>query len=164
MNVALRNSVQNAHEFTRWAAAATTGQPVTYHIGHLGRDRAASPALHLLAETVMIFADRMFVTTAQYQMRLPLGSATWYTATRTGRGQAPRSIMFDQCDAHTFRALEAVNDRDASMSAGRAIRDHLGCPEQLALDYLALLWARQWIEEADAKGYRLTAEGLRMLT
>jgi hypothetical protein len=97
-------------------------------------------------------------------MRLPLGSATWYYATRTGSGRAPKAIMFDQCDAFTFRALQAMRDRDASQSAGRAIRDHMGCPEQLALDYLALLYARKWIEPAEPKGWQLSPEGLRMLT
>lgn len=164
MTIALRNTVRNAHELTRWAARAEKGQPVTYHIGDLARDRAASPNLHLLAETVLILSEHGYITTSQVIMRLPLGSATWYSASRTGRGRAPRSIMFDQCDAFTFRALEAMRDRDASQSAGRAIRDHMGCPEQLALDYLALLYARKWIEPAEPKGWQLSPEGARMLT
>jgi len=164
MSIALRNTVRTAKEFTRWAARAETGQPVTYHIGNLGRDRSESPALHLLAETVLILAECGFVATSQIVMRLPMGSATWYSATRTGRGRAPRAIMFDQADAYAFRALEAMRDRDPSQSAGRAIRDHIGCSEQLALDFLALLWARGWVEPLESKGYRLSAEGLRMLT
>lgn len=163
MTIALRSTVRNAKELTRWAARAETGQSVTYHIGNLGRDRVESPVLHLLAETVMVFAEHQFISTSQVIMRLPMGSATWYSATRTGRGRAPRSIMFDQCDAFAFRALEAMRDRDQAQSASRAIRDHMGCPEQLALDFLALLWARKWIEPAGNKGWQLSPEGQRML-
>lgn len=163
MSITLRNTVRTAKEFTRWAARAEPGQPVTYHIGNLAADRANSPALHLLAETVMIFSQAGYIATSQVVMRLPLGAATWYYATRTGSGRAPRSIMFDQADAFAYRALEAMRDRDASLSAGRAIREHMGCTDQLALDFLALLWARGWVEAAEPKGYRLSAEGLRML-
>ena len=164
MSIAIRNTVRTAKEFTRWAARAERGQPVTYHIGNLGRDRAESPALHLLAETVMIFAEKGYIATSQVIMRLPMGSATWYYATRTGSGRAPRSIMFDQADAFAYRALEAMRDRDASLSAGRAIREHMGCTDQLALDFLALLWARGWVEPSGGKGYRLSDEGRRMLS
>lgn len=163
MTMAIRNTVRTAKEFTRWAARAEPGQPVTYHIGTLSIDRANSPALHLLAETVMIFSESGYIATSQVVMRLPLGSATWYYATRTGSGRAPRSIMFDQADAFAYRALEAMRDRDTSQSAGRAIRDHMGCTDQLALDFLALLWARGWAEAAEPKGYRLSDAGSRML-
>jgi hypothetical protein len=163
MTIALRNTVRNAREFTRWAAKAEAGSPVTYHIGSLAADRADSPALHLLDETVLIFAQCGYVATSQHVMRLPIGTSTWYVATRTGRGRVPTGIMFDRCDAHTFRALEALRQRDASQSAARAIRDHMGCPESLALDFLCLLWARGWIQKAEPKGYELSPEGLKML-
>ena len=164
MTIAIRNTVRSAHDFIRWAARAETGEPVTYHIGSLSVDRATSPVLHLLAETVMIFAECGFVTTSQVVMRLPTGAATWYYASRTGRGRVPRSIMFDTVDAHTFRALQAVRDRDESTGAARAIRDVIGCSMDLAHDYLALLFVKNWIEPAESKGWQLSAEGLRMLT
>lgn len=164
MNAALKNTVRSAHDFVRWAAAADKGQPVTYHIGDLGRDRAQSPELHLLAETVLLLAETGYIGTRQIIMRLPMGAATWYSAHRTGAGWAPRSIMFDQCDAFSYRALQAIKSRDASQSAGRAIRDHMGCTESLALDYLALLYARKWIDPVEPKGWQLSPEGIRMLT
>lgn len=163
MTIAIRNTVRNAKEFVRWAARADAGTPVTYHLGSLARDRAESETLHLLAETVMIFSELGYVTTSQHVMRLPIGTSTWYVATRTGRGRAPRALMFDQCDAHAWRALQAVHNRDASQSAPRAIRDHIGCPESLAHDLMCLLWARKWIQKAEPKGYELSPEGLKML-
>jgi hypothetical protein len=163
MNATLRQTVKNAHEFTRWSAMAERGQQVTYHIGNLGQDRAQSDHLHLLAETILIFAESGYVITSQVVMRLPLGAATWYYVSRTGRGRAPRSILFDQCTAFEYRALQAMRDRDPSQSASRAIRDQMGCPETIAAQYLTKLLAREWIEPQEARGYRLTAEGLKML-
>lgn len=163
MNVALRNTVQDATSLTRWAAKAMAGEPVTYHIGSMAADRAASPALHLLAETVMVLVEASYLAASQTVMRLPTGSATWYVATRTGRGRAPRSIMFDQCDAFTYRALQAVRERPADLSAAHAIRETLGCPDRLAADYLALLYARKWIEHAEPKGWQLSPQGQAML-
>ena len=68
MSMAIRNTVRNAHEFVRWAARAEPGQPVTYHIGNLARDRSESTALHDLAETVMIFSEVGYVATSQHLM------------------------------------------------------------------------------------------------
>ena len=163
MTIAIRNTVRNAAEFIRWAARAEAGQPVTYHIGNLGRDRAESPALHVLAETVLILSEAGFVATSQIVMRLPLGSAVWYSAARTGRGRAPRAIMSGSCDAHEYRALEAVKARDGFRSISRAIRDHMGCPETVAQQYVGVLTARGWVEPVEPRGYRLSAEGQRML-
>lgn len=163
MSIALRNTVRNAKELIRWAARAEAGQSVTYHIGNLGLDRVEAPTLHLLAETVMVFAEHQYISTSQVIMRLPMESATWYSATRTGRGRPPRSIMFDLCNAHHYRALEAVRERDASRSISRAIRDHMGCPEQTAQQFVATLPAKNWIERAEPKGWQLSRDGLRML-
>ena len=164
MSLIMRTTVRNAREFAEWATCAAPGHPVTYHIGNLAVDRSTHAALHLLAETVLIFAECGFVTTSQAIMRLPLATATWYYACRTGSGQAPRSILFGQCDAFTYRALEAMRDRQGSMSAARAIRDHIGCPEATAVRYLADLTERKLVEPAEPKGIRLSAEGLRMLS
>lgn len=164
MTLAIRQTVRSARDLTQWAARAEKGQPVTYHIGDLSRDRAESPALHLLAETVLILAETGFLATRQVIMRLPLGAATWYFAHRTGAGWAPRSIMFDQCDAFTYRALQGMMRRSASQSASRAIRDHIGCSDAMARDYLADLQTRNWIEPCEPKGWQLSPEGIRMLT
>lgn len=164
MTIAIRNTVRTAKEFTRWAAQAAPGSAVTYHIGNLAADRAQSHDLHELAETVLIFVEHGFVTTSQVVMRLAVGSSVWFSAVRTGSGRAPRSILFGQCDPFAFRALEALRDRESSQTFARAISEHMGCSGGVALDYLALLWARGWIESVEPKGYRLTAEGLRMLT
>lgn len=164
MTQAIRTTVRTATELTRWAAAAEPGQQATYHLGNLAADRAASPALHLLAETVLLLSEHGYIATQQHVLRLAAGTSIWYCATRTGRGNAPRSIMFGQCDAHQYRALQALRDRDSATSATRAIRDHMGCPEQLAMDYLTLLFVRGWVEECDGRGWQLTREGSRMLT
>lgn len=160
----IRTTVRNAAELIGWAVAAEKGQPATYHIGDLARDRSESRELHMLAETVLILSECGFIVPRQVIMRLPMGSVTWYSVVRTGSGWVPRSIMFDQCDAFAYRALQAVNGRDASQSAHRAIRDQFGCSESMALDYLALLYASNWIEKHDAKGWQLSPEGIRMLT
>jgi hypothetical protein len=163
MSMIMRTTVRNAREFAEWATRAAPGQPVTYHIGNLAIDRAAHPALHLLAETVLIFAECGFITTSQAIMRLPMATATWYSVARTGSGRAPRSILFGQCDAFAYRALQAVKSRDASKSATRAIRDQMGCQMDTAAAYLTVLTERKWVEPAEPKGIRLSAEGLRML-
>jgi hypothetical protein len=159
-----RQTVRNSKEFIRWACAAERGDSVTYHIGNLASDRADAAVLHQLAETVMILMETGYVTIQQVTMRLPINSPTWYSVVRTGTGWAPRSIIFEDCEPTTYRALQALKIRDADQSAARAVRDAIGCPESLALDLLALLYARKWIEPAEPKGWQLSGDGLRMLT
>jgi hypothetical protein len=163
MNVAMRATARNTQEFVRWAGRAEFGQSVTYHIGNLARDRAESPVLHALAEAVMIFRERKVIVTSRQIMHLPLGTSTWYVATRSGHGRAPRALLLDQCDPHEFRALEAIHRRDPAQSASRAIRDHLGCPESLAIDLLSRLCARGWVEPAKPRGWRMTPSGQQVL-
>jgi len=164
MIMLMRTTVRSAGEFTDWASRAAASHLVTYHIGNLAADRAGHAALHLLAETVLILAESGYVTTSQAVMRLPMGSATWYSASRSSAGFAPRSILFGHCDAFAYRALQAMRNRPASQSATHAIRDHMGCPVATAARYLAHMTEMKWVEPAEPKGVRLSAEGLRMLS
>lgn len=163
MTVATRSTVRSAKDLCHWLARPESGPAVTYHIGNLAADRAASPALHQLAETVLILAERGALTTAQHRMRLSVGNPVIYSVTRQDHRRAPRSIMLGQIDAHTWRALQAVENRHADQSAARAIREHLGCPEDQAADLLCLLFALGMVEKTDAKGYQATPTGARML-
>ena len=72
--------------------------------------------------------------------------------------------MLDQCDAFHYRALQAVRDKPADLSAAHAIREHMGCPDHVASDFLASLLSRQWIEPAEPKGWQLSPAGRSALT
>lgn len=163
MTLPARTTVRNAKELVHWLARPEAGPAVTYHIGNLAADRAASPVLHTLAETVLILVERGAVTTTQHTMRLSVGNSTIYSVARADHRRAPRSLMLSQIDAHSWRALQAVADCPSDQSASRAIREHLGCPEDHANDLMCLLLALGLVERAKGKTYQISAAGRRML-
>jgi len=162
---AFRKTVSDAAALCQWVAAAPAGDFVVYHIGNLVMDRLSNPVLHDLAETVFLLADSGYVIGAQYPIRLAGIMGATYTATRTGRGRAPQSVLHRRITAQTWRALQAVHHRDSWMSAHRGIRDALSCPDDMAADILAHLHASGWVVEAsEGKGWVLSPDGIRMLT
>ena len=163
MTIPARTTVRNARELVHWLARPEAGTAVTYHIGNLAADRAASPVLHALAETVLILAERGALSASQQLMRLSVGASTIYSVARKDHRKAPRSLMLSQIDAHSWRALEAIADRPVDQSATRAIREHLGCPEDHAADMMCLLLATGMVERGEGKGYQISAAGRRML-
>lgn len=163
MTLAIRKTVADAKSFCTWAAGATAGDFAMYHIGELGRDRLSNPALHELAETVLILCETRYVVSAQHPIRLAHINGWSYIATRARGGWAPRAILHRDLNSTQFRALMAVRHRDAAMSANRAVRDALSCPDGAANDMLTYLHMSGWVEEAPGKGWNLSAAGLRML-
>lgn len=159
-----RKTVPDVPSLCEWAATAPAGDFVVYHVGNLGADRAANPALHQLAETVLLLQETGWVVGSSVPLHLAGFIGTSYGVTRTGRGSAPRSILLNRIPAQHWYALRAVRDRDPDYSAVRAIRDALSCSESHAADLMALLYARGWVRAAEVgKGYELTPDGLRAL-
>lgn len=160
----LRHTVKTTKEFLIWAAKAMPNETVTYHIGSLGCDRLNNRDLHEMAEAILLLTETGYVVTSQSELVLTTGRTRWYAVTRTGRGTAPRSVMLMQVLPDVYRAIVAVSKQAPDQSTARAIRDTCGIPEQRALDLLAVLHARKFIEEADhGKGWRLTPEGALMI-
>ena len=157
-----RLTVADERQFLMWAARAPSLETVTYHVGNLAADRAKNHNLHLMAEAALLLTETGWLTVSQTPLRssLPL---TCYFATRTKGGKAPRGVMLWQITAPEYRALRAVRDADPDQSAVRAIRDGLGYSEDIAADYLALLFAKGFVERADDRGWQPSSLGLQML-
>lgn len=164
MTIALRKTVTNTAAFCAWAASAAPKDYVIYHIGNLGLDRASNATLHDLAETILLLQGTGFVIGSQHPMRLAHIDGWSYVASRTGGGWAPKHLLAGDISATHHRALVGIRDRDAHMSAVRAARDALSCPDAMAADITAYLYARQWIEEAPGKGWQLSKPGHQILT
>lgn len=159
-----KKTVADVPSLCEWASLAPAGDFVVYHVGNLGADRAANPALHQLAETVLLLQETGWVVGSSIPLHLAGFMGTSYGVTRTGRGAAPMSVLSNRISAQLWYALRAVRDRDADYSAVRAIRDALSCSENHAADLMALLYAKGWVQAAEVgKGYELTPDGLRAL-
>lgn len=163
MTLAIRKTVASARALCIWAASAPPADFAIYHIGELGRDRIANPVLHELAETVLILTETGYILSAQHPISLANITGWSYVATRARGGWAPQSILNSRLTAAQYRALNAVRRRDAAMSAPRAVRDALSCPDDVAADMLAYLHLNGWVAEAPGKGWAVSSDGLRML-
>jgi hypothetical protein len=163
MTVALRKTVQDARGFCIWAATAPPRDFVIYHIGNLVSDRMVNKAVHDLAETVLLLQETKFVIGSQHPLRLAVLDGWSYVATRTGGGWAPKSLLHSRITATQYRALWALRNRDAAVSATRTIRDALSVPEINAGKILDDLKDRGWMEAATVKGWQVSIAGMRML-
>jgi hypothetical protein len=164
MIAAFRRVIRNTHDFLSWSAEAKPRDTVAYHIGNIGTDRAQTPELHMLAETVMLLQETGWVIGSQIPMHMTVGMLTSYFVTRTGSGTAPRALMMGTIDALEYRALRSLKERDADQSATRAIRDGIRCSEHMAADYLAVLFGRKFIMPGPERGWQPSPAGLRALT
>lgn len=160
----LRQQVASVPELIAWARAAQPRDTVTYHMGRLVTDRATNFVLHELAETIGLLQETSWLVCRQVAFQLAAVSGYHYLAIRTGGGWMPRAIAELRIDAALYRALSALRDRDAAMSATRSVRDHLSVSDPLALDVMTRLFALGLIEESPGRGWQLTANGARMLT
>lgn len=163
MSIALRQTVADTRAFCTWAAGAPPGAVVMYHIGNIGADRIANAILHDLAETVRLLAMSGWVATHQHRISLAAIQGFSYVATRTGIGWAPQSLLHSRIRAAHYIALRAVQSRDPHMSARRAIRDAMSCPDSAAGAMLDVLKAAGWVEEAEIKGWAVSDAGHQML-
>lgn len=154
--------------FRRWIKRASVGDTCLYHAGNLSSDRNADPVLNDLADTVMLLSETGAVRTTQYRQYLYITDVWAYLAIRASGGYTPREIIAGTLTSRDWRALRAVRDRAADISATRAIRDVLSASwsssDAAAREILDSLAARKLVEEAPGKGWQLTAAGLRALT
>lgn len=164
MATGLRKSVYDVKAFNYWAATAPAGDYVIYHMGNLGLDRANNRTLHELAETVLLLQETGFVVGAKENMNLAGFTGWGYVAHRSGRGWAPQSVMRGDITASQYKALCAIRDGNAYQSSVRVVRDALSIPDGLAADILAYLFAHEWIERDEPKGWKLSPAGIALLT
>lgn len=154
--------------FRRWIKRASVGDTCLYHAGNLSSDRSADPVLNDLADTVMLLHETGAVRTTQYRQYLYITDVWAYIAIRSAGGYAPKAIIAGTLTSRDWRALRAVRDRDADISATRAIRDALAASwsssDAQARDLLDSLAARKLVEEAPGKGWKVTAAGIRAMT
>lgn len=154
--------------FLRWFKAARAGDTCLYHAGNLATDRAKDGHLNDLADTVMLLNETGAVRASQYRQYLFIMDVWSYIAIRANGGYIPKDIVTGKITSREWRALRAVRDRDADISATRAIRDALSASwlssDATAKDLLQSLAERKLVEEAPSKGWQLTKIGLRAMT
>ncbi len=163
-------TVASVADLAAWARAAIAGNRCVYHMGSLARDRRASETVNALADTALLLFETRYLRLQQ--RRLPLSiedEDRWcYLAIRATAGYAPRAIIALRITSFEWRALRALRDRDADISATRAVRDALGYSSPASFDVarsmLELLRERELICPAPGKGWALSSAGLEALT
>ena len=153
-----------------WSRMASAGQQYLYHIGNLARDRRASAILNSVADTALLLCETRFLRLQQERAAYAREDEDRfvYIAVRSGTGYAPLFVTNLRISSFEWRALRAVRDREAGISATRAIRDALSSSTPTSLDVarsmIELLQQRQLIEPAAGKGWTLSPAGLEALT
>jgi hypothetical protein len=154
--------------FCKWLKSALPGELRIYHAGNLGVDRVDDQELNVLADLVLLMTELGAVTTTQYRQYLNIIDVWVYVAVRRRGGLLPKAIVNRSLTSIEYRALRAIRDRDADISAARAIRDALSSTltssDVEAHRILEGLKARNFVEEAPGKGWQLSAPGLRVMT
>jgi hypothetical protein len=153
-----------------WSRMAGAGQQYLYHVGNLARDRRASVILNSVADTALLLCETRFLRLQQQRQAYAREDEDRYVyiAVRSGTGYAPLSVTSLRISSFEWRALRAVRDREAGISATRAIRDALVASSPTSLDVarsmIELLQQRQLIQAASGKGWELSPAGLEALT
>lgn len=162
--------VASVPEFIKWLKAAMPNEICLYHTGDIGVDRKKLTLTYIndLADTAMLLSETGYVILSQSRYYLPTHDGWAYHAQRTGRGYAPKAIMDGKLTSFEWRALRALRDRDADISATRAVRDALSfamsSSDQSAEALLQALKARRLVQEAPGKGWELSKLGVGALT
>ena len=168
MSILPSHIVGTVRDLTRWAKTATTGEFCIYHAGELNVDRHRDQNINTLADTVLLFNETGLVSLSQRRTYLNIEDVWSYHATRTTGGYAPQAILDGKLTSFEWRALKAVRDRDADISATRAIRDALSfvlpSSDKAANEILEALKARRFVVEAPGKGWDLSKAGLGALS
>jgi hypothetical protein len=153
-----------------WSRMASAGQHYLYHVGNLARDRRASVILNNVADTALLLCETRFLRLQQQRAAYAREDEDRfvYIAVRSGTGYAPLFVTSLRISSFEWRALRAVRDRDAGVSATRAIRNALSYSTPTSLDVarsmIELLQQRQLIRAASGKGWELSPAGLEALT
>lgn len=163
------NTVASVADLASWSRTAFAGNRCAYHVGSLARDRRASEVVNALADTALLLFETRYLRLQQ--RRLPLSvpeEGLWtYLAIRSAAGYAPRAIIALRISSFEWRALRALRDRDADVSATRAVRDALAYSSPASFDVarsmLELLRDRDMICPAPGKGWALSKTGLEAL-
>lgn len=166
MSILPRHTVTDAPSLVRWAAKAVRDEFVLYFAGDLATERRRDAHINALADTALLLAETGFLTLAQRRQHLPIEDVSAYSAKRTGAGYLPRLIRAGNLTSFEWRALKALRDRSADISAMRAIRDAstLSSSDADAQAMLDSLIARGLVREADNRGWTLTKDGMEALT
>lgn len=168
MSVLPPHTVGNSTDFLKWAKTACKGEFVVYHAGSLVLDRIHDQTLNQLADTVHVFQETGFISASAKRMFLQIMDVWAYTAHRTGHGYAPTGMITRKINSSEWRSLQAIRDRDADISAIRAIRDavssNMTSSDEVATEIFEGLRAKKLITEAPGKGWTLTQTGIRAMT
>lgn len=156
--------IANPADLRDWLGMSEPGDSCLYHIGFLSRDRRSWPGLNALAEGVGIMAEAETLILRADRVRLPTLAGWAYVATRRAGRIRPAALIEGRIAPFEYRALQAVQNRDADISAERAIRNALSPilgkgHEAQARTMLNKLMAEGWIMHVEAKGYELTKGG-----
>jgi hypothetical protein len=158
-----RATAADARELCAWARQAKAGDRCVYHIGNLVADRSAFPALHQLAETVLLLQETGWLVGAQQRIRLPTVDGWSYACVRTGSGRAPRAVLAGTITATHYRAMEAIRARAAAVSVTRAVRDALSVSDDTAAELVSTMRRKGWVIEQPVKGWELSPAGTKLL-
>lgn len=168
MSVLPPNTVGSSAELMRWAVTAYKGEFVVYHAGSLVLDRISDPVLNQMADTVHVLQETGFISASAKRMYLQIMDVWAYIATRTGSGYAPAGLVSRKINSSEWRSLKAIRDRDADISAIRAIRDavssNMTSSDEVATEIFEGLRAKKLITEAPGKGWTLTQTGIRAMS
>lgn len=168
MSILPRHIVGTVRELSRWCKTAAVGEGVIYHAGEISVDRRKDDNINALADTVLLLAETGFVSCTQRRQYLYVEDVWAYWAIRARDGYAPRALIDGKLTSFEWRALKALRDRDADISATRAVRDALSfamsSSDQSAEALLQGLKARRLVEEAPGKGWQLSKLGVGALT
>lgn len=168
MSVLPPHTVGSSAELLRWAITACKGEFVVYHAGSLVLDRQTDQVLNEMADTVHVLQQTGFLTASQKRWNLLIVDVWAYIATRTGSGYAPTGLVARKINSSEWRSLKAIRDRDADISAIRAIRDavssNMTSSDEIATEIFDGLRAKKFITEAPGKGWTLTQTGIRAMT
>lgn len=168
MSALPKHTVGDPKSLITWARNAMPGEFVVYHAGSLVVDRQHDTVLNTLADTVHVLQETGFLSATQKRYYLLIVDVWAYVATRTGRGYAPAGLMSRKITSHEWRALKAIRDRDADISAIRAIRDAvsacLASSDDIATGIFDGLRDKKLVTEAPGKGWTLSPAGVRAMT
>lgn len=156
----------NAPMFRAWFRGAAPGELCFYHSGSLAQDREKDSELMELADLIAIIHDGGAISLRQFRTSLPITDVWTYVAVRSRGGHAPASVLAGTLTPVEYRALRAIRDRDADISATRAIRDATSrsSSDVGAAIVLDALKRRSLIEPAPGRGWQVSNAGYLALT
>lgn len=145
----------------RFVLSAKPKSLLLYHSGDLSADGAYEQSSRDKAQYILLAAS--FDLLSLRQERVTAGW-TYYYATRTDHSikGCPQHVLYGDITPDEYRALVAVNERQASQATSRAIRDELGISDTAASEMRNSMIHRGWMN--NSRPPELTELGLELLT